>query len=74
MELYGNVGPFEISDEAKNEFKALDEAYQVDLAKFDEDMEKYNKDNDLYTKMNEEYIHQQDLIKNGDGDLVAEEM
>lgn len=37
-------------------------------------MTQYNKDKELYKKMNEEYIHQQDLIANGDSDLVEVEM
>jgi hypothetical protein len=35
MELYGNVGQLEISEEAKIKFKALEEAHQADREKFD---------------------------------------
>jgi len=55
MELYGNVGPFELSESALNDHKAAEEAHQEARAKFDADMTAYNADLAVYEKQEEEY-------------------
>ena len=74
MELYGNVGPFELSEAAVSDFAAAEEAHRVAREKFDAEKLAYKFDYELYESKKEEYDKQQKQIADGDSDLVEEEM
>lgn len=74
MELYGNVGPFELTPADLSDFKAAEDAHMVAREKFDQEMLTWKFDNELYESKQEAYDKQQLLIAEGDGDLVEEEM
>jgi hypothetical protein len=63
IELYGNVGPFELSESAISEHNAAEEAHKEAKHKYDQEMLTYKFDYDIYEKKNEEYENQQNLIK-----------
>ena len=73
MELYGNVGPFELSEAAVSDFNAAEEAHRVAREKFDVEKLAYKFDLEVYEGKKEEYDTQQKQIADGDGDLVEEE-
>ena len=55
MELYGNVGPFELSESAVNDFKAAEVAHTEAKEKYDTEMLTYKFDFELYEKQQEEF-------------------
>lgn len=55
MQLYGDVGPFELSELALSDFKAAEEAHKEANDKFDTEMFTYKSDMELYEKEREEY-------------------
>jgi hypothetical protein len=55
MELYGNVGPFELTESALNEFKAAEVAHKEAQANHELAMLKYKTDLELYEKDEAEY-------------------
>jgi len=55
MELYGNVGPFELLESTLNDFKSAEEAHKEAKEKFDTEMLTYKFDFELYEKMEAEY-------------------
>ena len=72
LELFGNVGPFEIPEAEIAEHSEKEQAYQEAKSQFDDKMATYMTDKEIFDNKLADYDKQQELIKAGDSDLVEE--